>query len=178
VQELDHARISSSAIHGNKSQAARQKALEAFKNGEIRVLVATDIAARGIDVDNISHVINYDLPNEPESYVHRIGRTARAGTGGIAFSFCDESEGNLLRSVEKVIKFKLTVVPTPPLEKMEPLPAAETVSQEQGRGENRFRKPARKPAAAKSGMKRQSQPTSQARKPKIVAQQGRSNRRP
>lgn len=121
VKELDSAEISSAAIHGNKSQAARQKALAAFKEGEIRVLVATDIAARGIDVNNISHVINYDLPNEPESYVHRIGRTARAGTQGIAFSFCDETEGKLLRDIERVIKFKLNITPTPDLPKLAPI---------------------------------------------------------
>lgn len=141
VQELDHASVSSSAIHGNKSQSARQKALEAFKAGEIRVLVATDIAARGIDIDNISHVINYDLPNEPESYVHRIGRTARAGTGGTALSFCDETEGKLLWDIEKTIQFKLTVVPTPILERMTPLPALRPERTEQGnKGNNRFQR--------------------------------------
>ncbi len=123
VQALDSERILSLAIHGNKSQSARQKALEAFKNSEIRVLVATDIAARGIDVDNISHVINYDLPSEPESYVHRIGRTARAGAGGIAFTFYDkETERKPLLDIEKLIKFKINVTPTPILEKMVALP--------------------------------------------------------
>lgn len=123
VQELDHAGISSLAIHGNKSQSARQKALDAFKSSAIRVLVATDIAARGIDVDNISHVINYDLPSEPESYVHRIGRTARAGAGGIAFSFYDEeTERKSLLDIERLIKFKINVTPTPILEKMAALP--------------------------------------------------------
>ena len=123
VQALDSEGISALAIHGNKSQSARQKALEAFKNGEIRVLVATDIAARGIDIDNISHVINYDLPSEPESYVHRIGRTARAGTGGIAFTFYDkETEKKSLLDIERLIKFKINVTPTPILEKMVALP--------------------------------------------------------
>jgi ATP-dependent RNA helicase RhlE len=122
VRELEHAGISTAAIHGNKSQAARQKALSAFKDHEIRTLVATDIAARGIDVDNISHVINYDLPMEPESYVHRIGRTARAGTQGTAISFCDETEGKLLNAIEKIIKFKLSVTQTPELQKMAALP--------------------------------------------------------
>lgn len=123
VKELDNANISSLAIHGNKSQSARQKALDAFKNHEIRVLVATDIAARGIDVDNISHVINYDLPNEPESYVHRIGRTARAGAGGTAFNFYDKTlEKKALLDIEKLIKFKINVTPTPELEKMAALP--------------------------------------------------------
>jgi ATP-dependent RNA helicase RhlE len=119
VQELDHVSISALAIHGNKSQSARQKALEAFKNSEIRVLVATDIAARGIDIDNISHVINYDLPSEPESYVHRIGRTARAGAGGIAFTFYDKAtESKSLLDIERLIKFKINVTITPILEQM------------------------------------------------------------
>ncbi|MBP0574736.1 C-terminal helicase domain-containing protein, partial [Mycobacterium tuberculosis] len=80
------------AIHGNKSQAQRERALAAFKDGRCRILVATDIAARGIDVDGVSHVVNFELPNVPESYVHRIGRTARAGKAGIALSFCAEDE--------------------------------------------------------------------------------------
>lgn len=111
--DLEYSKVTTSVLHGNKSQAARQKALEDFKKGQSRVLVATDIAARGIDVRDISHVINYDLPNEPESYVHRIGRTARAGAQGIAYSFCDETERKLLRDIEKVIRFKLkqTVLP-------------------------------------------------------------------
>ncbi len=102
--------ISSDAIHGNKSQTARQKALERFRNGNARVLVATDIAARGIDVSDVSHVINYELPNEPESYVHRIGRTARAGMEGIAISFCDETERAYLRDIEKLTRQRLTVI--------------------------------------------------------------------
>ena len=89
AEELDRNGVRADAIHGNKSQGARQRALDAFKRGGIRVLVATDIAARGIDVDGVTHVINYELPNEPESYVHRIGRTARAGASGVALSFCD-----------------------------------------------------------------------------------------
>lgn len=101
--------IKSAAIHGNKSQGARERALEDFKSGAIKVLVATDIAARGIDVDGISHVINYDLPMEPESYVHRIGRTARAGKDGKAISFCDESERDLLSRIQRLIKLKLPV---------------------------------------------------------------------
>lgn len=123
VEGLDSACISALAIHGNKSQSARQKALEAFRNSDIRVLVATDIAARGIDVDNISHVINYDLPSEPESYVHRIGRTARAGAGGIAFTFYDqETERKTLLDIERLIKFKINVTATPIFEKMAALP--------------------------------------------------------
>ncbi len=98
------------AIHGNKSQGARQRALKRFRAGDARILVATDIAARGIDVDGVTHVINYELPNEPESYVHRIGRTARAGAGGAAFSFCDPSERDYLRDIERLIRHRLTVI--------------------------------------------------------------------
>jgi len=99
------------AIHGNKSQNARQRALEMFRSGKARVLVATDIAARGIDIDDISHVVNFEMPNEPESYVHRIGRTARAGGEGIAVSFCDASERGYLRDIERLIRTKIEVVP-------------------------------------------------------------------
>ncbi|NQV91235.1 DEAD/DEAH box helicase [Candidatus Woesearchaeota archaeon] len=107
---LNQNKISAEAIHGNKSQNARTKAIENFKSGKVKVLVATDIAARGIDIDNISHVINYELPNEPESYVHRIGRTARAGADGTAFSFCDAEERNYLRDIIKLIKQELEVI--------------------------------------------------------------------
>ena len=96
--------IKTDAIHGNKSQAFRTRALQAFRSGRIRVLVATDVAARGIDIDGITHVINYDMPNEPESYVHRIGRTGRAGATGIAFSFCDHTEHGSLRAIERLIR--------------------------------------------------------------------------
>jgi len=98
------------AIHGNKSQKSRERALESFRRGRTLVLVATDIAARGIDVEGITHVVNYELPNVPESYVHRIGRTARAGNAGIAISFCDSSEKDSLRSIERLIKRSLRVV--------------------------------------------------------------------
>ena len=102
--------VMADAIHGNKSQNARQRALEAFRSGKVRVLVATDIAARGIDIDDISHVVNFELPNEPESYVHRIGRTARAGGEGIAISFCDPSERDYLRDIERLTRNKIAVV--------------------------------------------------------------------
>jgi len=108
--------FSADAIHGNKSQNARQRALEAFRSGDIRVLVATDIAARGIDIDDITHVVNFDLPNEPESYVHRIGRTARAGGTGIAIAFCDPSERTQLRDIERLIRHPLSVIGTPEIE--------------------------------------------------------------
>jgi ATP-dependent RNA helicase RhlE len=101
--------ISADAIHGNKSQNARQNALRNFKSKKTRVLVATDIASRGIDVDDLSHVINFELPNEPETYVHRIGRTGRAGAQGIAFSFCDQEEKAYLRSIHKLINKQIPV---------------------------------------------------------------------
>ena len=109
VKLLDRNGVASAAIHGNKSQNARQRALEAFRNGDIRLLVATDIAARGIDVEGITHVINYDLPNVPESYVHRIGRTARAGATGLAISFCDAEEVAFLRDIESLIGARVPV---------------------------------------------------------------------
>jgi ATP-dependent RNA helicase RhlE len=109
-QQLVRNRIHADCLHGNKSQSARQRALADFHEGRIRVLVATDIAARGIDVDDISHVINFELPNEPESYVHRIGRTARAGKAGIALSFCDPSEDGYLRQIEKLLHQRMQVV--------------------------------------------------------------------
>lgn len=110
VKELSRAGIGAEAIHGNKSQNARQRALSNFKSGHTRVLVATDIAARGIDVDNLSHVINFELPNIPETYVHRIGRTGRAGASGIAFSFCDMEEKEFLRDIQKLIANAVPIV--------------------------------------------------------------------
>ncbi len=110
AENLVKAGIAAEAIHGNKSQNARQRALEQFRGGRVQVLVATDIAARGIDVDDVSHVINYELPNEPESYVHRIGRTARAGASGAALSFCDAGERAILRDIERLTKQKLEVI--------------------------------------------------------------------
>lgn len=110
VKLLDRAGIKAEAIHGNKSQGARQKALENFKKGETNVLVATDIAARGIDVFALAFVINYDLPNIPETYVHRIGRTGRAKASGIALSFCDKEERPYLQSIQKLIKQHIPVI--------------------------------------------------------------------
>jgi ATP-dependent RNA helicase RhlE len=110
VEHLDKAGVAAEALHGNKSQSARQRALARFRSGDARVLVATDIAARGIDVDDVTHVINYELPNIPESYVHRVGRTARAGARGIALSFCDPSERTFLRDIEKLTRRPLAVV--------------------------------------------------------------------
>ncbi|MGH6931400.1 MAG: DEAD/DEAH box helicase [Dongiaceae bacterium] len=107
--KLTQQRISVEAIHGNKTQGARERAIENFRSGRTRVLVATDVMSRGIDVDGITHVINFDLPNLPESYVHRIGRTARAGASGIALSFCDTQETTYLRDIEKLIKQRLSI---------------------------------------------------------------------
>ena len=104
AKKLVKAGIEAEAIHGNKSQNARQRALEAFKSGDVWVLVATDIAARGIDIDGISHVINFELPHEPESYVHRIGRTARAGASGVAWSLIDPSEMKRMRAIERLTR--------------------------------------------------------------------------
>lgn len=110
TRQLNNAGIRAEAIHGNKPQPARQKALANFKTKRTRVLVATDIAARGIDIDNLTHVINYDLPNVPETYVHRIGRTGRAGAEGIAISFCDWSEKIFLSDIQKLIRKTIPVV--------------------------------------------------------------------
>ena len=109
AEHLGRAGVDAEAIHGNKSQGARQRALARFKSGDARVLVATDIAARGIDVESVTHVVNFDLPNVPESYVHRIGRTARAGATGVALSFCDPSERAYLRDIERLTKRPLAV---------------------------------------------------------------------
>lgn len=136
---LDKAKINSAAIHGNKSQNARQNALKNFKNGNLNVLVATDIAARGIDIDELTHVFNFDLPNVPETYVHRIGRTGRAGNEGIAISFCAAEERKELRDIEKLASIKIPVVdehPYPMDLNAVPAPAP----QQQKRNNNRQRR--------------------------------------
>lgn len=140
VKELGRANIKAEAIHGNKSQNARQRALGNFKSGATRVLVATDIAARGIDVDNLSHVINFELPNVPETYVHRIGRTGRAGASGIAFSFCDMEEKEFLRDIHKLIGKQVPVATDHPfamgdssLTTFKPLPQKKPAQQEQNK---------------------------------------------
>jgi ATP-dependent RNA helicase RhlE len=119
IKDLAGAGVQAAAIHGNKSQGARQLALNNFKAKKTRVLVATDIAARGIDVEELSHVINYDLPNIPETYVHRIGRTGRAGLGGVALSFCDTEEKPYLKDIEKLITKKIPVIEDHPYPLME-----------------------------------------------------------
>lgn len=124
ARDLTRAGIRADAIHGDRSQNARQSALQNFKTKKIRILVATDIAARGIDIDELTHVINYELPNVPETYVHRIGRTGRAGASGIAFSFCDFGEKIFLNDIQRLIKQKINVVKDHPYD----LPLMHSVS--------------------------------------------------
>lgn len=138
-RKLNAAGIRTEAIHGNKSQNARQTALLNFKTRKTRVLVATDIAARGIDIDELSHVLNYELPNVPETYVHRIGRTGRAGASGIAISFCDHSEREFLTDIQRLIKKQIPVAPTPVLENAPELPASIPVLVKQQPSTQRFK---------------------------------------
>jgi ATP-dependent RNA helicase RhlE len=114
VKKLQRRGIPAESIHGNKSQSARQSALKKFRTGKTRVLVATDVASRGLDVDNISHVIQFDLPDVPETYLHRIGRTARAGAGGTAFAFCEKNQRRLLKEIEQLIRMRVKIVQNHP----------------------------------------------------------------
>ncbi|MBI2881258.1 MAG: hypothetical protein HYY21_06695, partial [Candidatus Tectomicrobia bacterium] len=114
AEQLSKAGVATEALHGNKSQNARQRALSMFQTGRARVLVATDVASRGIDMEDVTHVINYEIPNLPESYVHRVGRTARAGAEGIALSFCDPAERAYLRDIERLTKRPIAVVESRP----------------------------------------------------------------
>ncbi len=111
VRSLNKSGVAAQAIHGDKTQSQRERALEAFRSGRTRLLIATDIAARGIDIADVTHVINYDLPNEPEAYVHRIGRTGRAGAGGIAIALCTAEERPHLAAIEKLIKLRIPEAP-------------------------------------------------------------------
>lgn len=142
--KLNQAGIRTEAIHGNKSQNARQRALENFKTRKTRVLVATDIAARGIDIDELTHVINFDLPNVPETYVHRIGRTGRAGAKGTAISFCDHSEKTLLNDIQKLSRKTIPVIKGHPfdvgfLHQSEPTPVTATAVKSSGNNFQRRR---------------------------------------
>lgn len=171
-RDLERDGIESAVIHGNKSQNARQKALNGFRDGEVRILVATDIAARGIDVPGISHVVNFDLPDEAESYVHRIGRTGRNGASGTAITLVDPSENAKLRSVEKIIRMKLPVAAdhlgeAPDANEAKAVARAATAANDRGkaaakpghRGQPRGPKPqAAKPQGAKSPAPRAAQP--------------------
>ena len=146
AEQLDKAGVTAAAIHGNKSQGARERALKRFKNGSLRVLVATDIAARGIDVDGVSHVIQIDLPEVPEQYVHRIGRTARAGASGVAWAFCSVDQLGLLKNIERTIKMNIDVVddhPFPATDDPEAV-AQEEQSNRNSRGRPRTKRPAKR----------------------------------
>jgi ATP-dependent RNA helicase RhlE len=136
AEALEDRGVSSEAIHGNKSQNARQKALDNFSRGKARVLVATDLASRGIDVVGVTHVINYELPADAESYVHRIGRTARAGASGIALSFCDSSERGQLKSIERLTNQRIAVVSTPANEDMPAAPPMRPRAEREANDEN------------------------------------------
>ncbi len=141
AEHLAKAGIGAGALHGNKSQSARQKTLADFKSGAVRVLVATDIAARGIDVADVSHVVNFDLPDEPETYVHRIGRTGRAGRSGAAFAFCDPSERGNLRDIERLIKRPIPVMTLDGLPAAAELRAAESAEDRRPARQPRGRRP-------------------------------------
>ena len=144
AEQLGKAGFPTEAIHGNKTQSARQSALAQFRSGRARILVATDVAARGIDISGVSHVVNYELPNIPESYVHRVGRTARAGAGGIAISLCDSSERPFLRNIERITKRPITVVEPPP---------------HQGSGARKWEGPTRPSPPVRSAPKRRDAPS-------------------
>jgi ATP-dependent RNA helicase RhlE len=139
AKDLTKQGFKTAAIHGDKSQNARQNALNDFKNGTIRSLVATDIAARGIDIDKLSHVINYEIPNQPETYVHRIGRTGRAAASGIAISFCDAEEREYIRDIEKLIGQKIPVAENHPypMQDFNPAPKSPNDRRHQKKGEHR-----------------------------------------
>ena len=180
VKDLAKAGILAQAIHGNKSQNARQGALSNFKNGKTRVLVATDIAARGIDIDELTHVVNYELPNIPETYVHRIGRTGRAGLSGIALSFCDAEEKEYLRDIHKLIGKQIPVVEDHPYpmsaQSAAPQPAAKG-PQGQGRGQQGASRGSQGPGRGSSGGGRggQGQPRGPRNAASDASNRGRSN---
>jgi ATP-dependent RNA helicase RhlE len=143
VKVLDRAGLPAAAIHGNKSQGARTRALESFRAGGTRILVATDLAARGIDVEGIRHVINFDLPNIPETYVHRIGRTARAGADGVAISMCDLEERAYLVDIERLIRSHIERIDDHRYPPTEPLPAPTDLAPRRRRGPQASRRPSR-----------------------------------
>ncbi len=154
VKKLAQRGIEALAIHGNKSQSQRQRALKSFRDGEVKILVATDIAARGIDVEGISHVFNFEIPNVPEQYVHRIGRTARAGRSGLAIAYVASDEKAYLKSIQKVMKMTIPVVPLPEnftglsagLSKLTPLPPKVKTDPNAGEGRKRGKNKRRKQA--------------------------------
>ncbi|MEA3534089.1 DEAD/DEAH box helicase [Rhizobium sp. CC-YZS058] len=158
MKHLEQVGYSAASIHGNKSQGQRERALKAFRDGEVKVLVATDVAARGIDIPGITHVYNYDLPEVPDAYIHRIGRTARAGRDGVAIAFCAPDEGRLLRDIEKLMGISITVASgEPPATLSRPAPAGRNARGGNRGGERgqpgaqqRSPRPARVPQAAKA----------------------------
>jgi superfamily II DNA/RNA helicase len=163
VRRLVQSGIAAEAIHGNKSQGQRERVLAAFRNGKVKTLVATDIAARGIDVDGISHVVNFDLPNVPETYVHRIGRTARAGAGGIAISLCDGEERAFLRDIEKLIRISI--------------PSSDKRSQPHRAEPSTANNAAGRPQADRGGKQRHSQRGNGPRKPQRNHQHSRDHQK-
>ncbi|MFB2550551.1 DEAD/DEAH box helicase [Ensifer soli] len=183
MKHLDHVGFKVSSIHGNKSQNQRERALKAFRDGEIRVLVATDVAARGIDIPGVTHVYNYDLPEVPDAYVHRIGRTARAGRDGIAIAFCAPDEFRLLRDIEKLTGIALTVASgEPPAGRVPQAPARN--GQRRGGQRGAPRSGSAAPSEAGDGAAQRKQhrkgqgPAAQAAHEAAVAKRNRRNNRP
>lgn len=183
--QLDRKKIRAAAIHGNKSQNARRRALEGFRSGDVSVLIATDIASRGIDIDDVSHVFNYDLPNEPDSYVHRIGRTGRAGRAGVAVSFCDATEGEYLRAIERTIGQSIPVVDDHEYHSAEAVPPAGRPPAANGKKapsrSQRGRRPQRGRGPRPSNPGRASKPASSgssASKPSRAPKSGNADRAP
>jgi ATP-dependent RNA helicase RhlE len=154
AEQLNRAGIEAAAIHGNKSQGARTKALAGFKDGSLRVLVATDIAARGLDIDRLPHVVNYELPNVAEDYVHRIGRTGRAGEEGAALSLVGADEIKLLKGIERLLKKSIPVLPVPVFEPKVLAPAPKPEHKPQGRGRPNNKQKPRAGGDAPSGQRK------------------------
>ncbi|QNM82163.1 DEAD/DEAH box helicase [Sphingomonas sabuli] len=184
VRYLEAAGIASAAIHGNKSQPQRERAIAAFKAGEIPVLVATDIAARGIDIPGVSHVVNYDLTEVPEQYVHRIGRTARAGADGIAIAFCAHEERGLLRDIERTTRQKIPVTALPAefgamveaFKRLKPAPKS-SGNESAGRGRYGQGRPAVKADRRADGQRRQTRNDGQQRHPKRAGAEDHTGKR-
>jgi ATP-dependent RNA helicase RhlE len=151
TQQLEGAGIKAAAIHGNKSQAARVKALDMFKRGQVTALVATEVAARGLDIKELPQVVNYELPNVPEDYVHRIGRTGRAGAAGEAVSLVSGDESGLLRDIERVLRRSIPTVPTPVFKMVETAPSAADHGNRSDRPQSQSRPGAPRPGAARPG---------------------------
>ncbi len=154
VKSLSKGSFVAAAIHGNKTQNARTRALEGFRNGTTQILVATDVASRGIDIEGVSHVFNYDLPNESESYLHRIGRTGRAGNYGVAISFCDDSEGGYLRDIERLTGVPLTPILEQPYHWHDAIPSPQASGRPANKGgskEPKSRRPGRRRPSRRGG---------------------------